>query len=468
MRQTSAAWLAEKAGAKLCGDPNAQVLNVKIDSREVCPGDMFVCVVGEINDGHRFAENAWHQGCRVFLMSERETAKKLLSLGGDTCVILTEDTNIAFRDMAAAYLAQFSVRKLAITGSVGKTSTRTFAAAILAEKYRTISSQKNLNTHLGLCLTCFLADETTEVMVFEMGMDRKGEIAEYVDWVRPEMAVITNVGITHLEKLGTRDAIANAKLEITNHFGADNLLICNADSDYLNDEEIRRRTAGRDFSIFYVGTGEDADLQLADAKPSGAGVRFSLRHGQDVQEFYLPLLGVHNAIDAALAAALGLQLGVDLKTASVGLSKVKPNPRRMDARLLSGVLLIDDTYNASPDSMAAALDVLDGLSASRKIAVLADMLELGDAEEEGHRRIGKRLAASSVDKLYAIGPRAKMYAGEAEGTPGLSIRWAEKLEELEQAILADLREGDAVLIKGSNVTGVADLAERMRAKLEEK
>ncbi|MCR4804624.1 MAG: UDP-N-acetylmuramoyl-tripeptide--D-alanyl-D-alanine ligase [Clostridia bacterium] len=466
MRKTSAAYLAEAAGAKLLGKQDAQVLNVKIDSREAGSGDMFVCVVGEIHDGHRFAQGAYDGGCRVFLMSDPAAARAMLEKD-DACVILTEDTNEAFRDMAKAYLAQFSVRKMAITGSVGKTSTRTFTDAVLAEKYAVVSSQKNLNTHLGLCLTCFLADETTEVMVFEMGMDRSGEIAEYVDWVRPEMAVITNVGITHLEKLGTRDAIADAKFEITKHFGADNLLICNADSDYLNEEEIRKRTGGRPFRLYFAGTKPDADLQLLDVKSVGEGIRFTLRAGDEEQEVYLPLLGTHNAMNAALAAAAGLQYGVDLKAAAAGLAKVKPNYRRLDARMLSGILLIDDTYNASPDSMLAALDVLDDLQAKRRIAVLADMLELGDAEEEGHRRVGRRLAASRVDVLYAIGPRAKMYAEELAGRSVPAVRCAEKLEELEDAIFSELREGDACLIKGSNITGVAEMAERLREKLGE-
>ncbi|MBR3395034.1 MAG: UDP-N-acetylmuramoyl-tripeptide--D-alanyl-D-alanine ligase [Firmicutes bacterium] len=465
MRPTSLDFLASAANARILGNASRNVFDVKIDSREAAAGCLFVCVIGDINDGHDYIHGAYDNGCRIFLMSREEKAEELLARDPDVSILLAADTQIAFRDMAKAYLGQFDVKKLAITGSVGKTSTRTYTAAIIGSRYDTQSSKKNLNTHLGLCITCFQADEHTQVMVFEMGMDRSGEIAEYVDWIRPDTAVITNVGISHLERLGSRDAIADAKLEIVKYFGPDNLLIYNADSDYLNEEEITKRTGGN-FRMYSVGTSEDCKMQLLRVNAEGAaGIRFTLKANDIALDYAMPVLGAHNAIDAALAVAAGLSLGVPMTQAAKALSEVKPNPRRMNAVRLGGITVIDDTYNASPESMKAALDVLDQLRAERKIAILADMLELGEMEEKGHLEVGRRVANSSVDVLFAIGRRAKAYADCAAVNENIKIFYAEDLAELEPVIRRTLLTGDTVLIKGSNITGVAGLAQRIRDKL---
>ena len=465
MRPTSIAFLASASGARVLGDGSKTVTGVQIDSRAAASGDLFVCVVGDINDGHNFVDGAYGNGCRIYLMSEQDRADELLAKDPSVCILMADDTQIAFRDMAKAYLEQFDVKKLAITGSVGKTSTRTYTAAVIASRYPTKSAKKNLNTHLGLCLTCFECEEDTRVMVFEMGMDRSGEIAEYVDWIRPDTAVITNIGITHLERLGSREAIADAKYEILKYFGPDNLLIYNADSDYLSEEEIVRRTGGN-FRRYSVGTQEGCDLQLLNVNTERAGgIRFTLKTKDIALDYTMPVLGEHNAIDAALAVAAGLSVNVPMTQAARALSEVKANPRRMNAVKLGGVYVIDDTYNASPVSMNAALDVMDQIRAERKIAILADMLELGEMEKQGHLEVGRRIASSTVDVLFAIGPRAKAYADCASVNENIRIFYAEKLEELEPTINRMLLTGDAVLIKGSNITGVAELAQRIREKL---
>jgi UDP-N-acetylmuramoyl-tripeptide--D-alanyl-D-alanine ligase len=465
MRPVSIDFLASAANARVLGNSNRTVKGVQIDSREAGEDDLFVCVIGDFKDGHDFADGAYENGCRIFLMSEQNAADAILLRDPSVCVLMAEDTQIAFRDMAKAYLDQFDVKKLAITGSVGKTSTRTYTAAVISSRYPTQSSQKNLNTHLGLCLTCFRAEEDTRVMVFEMGMDRSGEIAEYVDWIRPDTAVITNIGITHLERLGSREAIADAKYEILNHFGPDNLLIYNADSDYLSEEEIVRRTGGN-FRRFSVGTKDGVDLQLLNVNTERAGgIRFTLKTKDIALDYSMPVLGEHNAIDAALAVAAGLSLNVPMTQAVKALAEVKPNPRRMNAVKLGGVYVIDDTYNASPVSMIAALDVMDQIRAERKIAILADMLELGEMEKEGHLEVGRRIADSTIDVLFAIGTRAKTYADCAAANERIKVYYAEDLAELEPAIQRMLLTGDAVLIKGSNITGVAELAQRIREKL---
>ena len=467
MRPTGVKFLAKAADAVISGDPDRVVFDVKIDSRQAGEGDMFVCVTGENNDGHNFIPGAYENGCRVFLVSDEWKAAELVEKDPEVCCIIAGDTSIAFRDMARACIDQFEIARIGITGSVGKTSTRVYTAAVLGAKRRVISSQKNLNTHLGLCLTCFLADESTELIVFEMGMDRKNEIAEYVDWVFPETAVITNVGISHMEKLGSRDAIADAKLEIVKNFGPENILIYNSLSDYLNPQEIKRRAPG-EYGLWAVGTSGDCHLRVYNIEsPAEGGVSFTLESSSEKVDVHMQLLGKHNAIDAALAASVGLRYGVDLKSAAQALAKVKPTYRRLDAVMLGSVYIIDDTYNASPDSMKAALDVMGDIKAERKIAVLADMLELGDALESGHREVGACAGEKGIDVLYAIGSNAKLYCDAARSVnPSMQIIHAEKLQDIEPEITSSLRPGDAVLIKGSNITGVAGLAERLREKFE--
>ncbi|MBR3296381.1 MAG: UDP-N-acetylmuramoyl-tripeptide--D-alanyl-D-alanine ligase, partial [Firmicutes bacterium] len=348
MKSTDIAFLADACGGRVSGNTQLYIDNVKIDSRACGQGDLFVCIVGEKNDGHDYIMKAYDQGCRAFLVSEPVGEQE------DAAYIHVEDTNLAVRLMAQAYLAQFPVIKIGVTGSVGKTTTRMLTAAVMSAKYRTVCTQKNLNTHLGLCLTCFLADDSTQCVVFEMGMDRKNELAEYVEWVRPQLAIITNVGVSHMERLGSRDAIADAKLEIVNKFTEDNILIVNTFSDYLKtEEEIRERAVNKKhFRIVSVGR----DLCYKGLKNRGSdGIEFYVNG----VKFELPLLGEHNALDACLAVACGKEFGITEQQAAEALSRVEANERRLKAENINGVLLMDDSYNASPDSMKAGIAALE-------------------------------------------------------------------------------------------------------------
>ena len=457
MRPCSVRYLADACGGTVTGDSGYLVRDIKIDSRACGDGDLFVCVIGEINDGHNFVRSAYDNGCRAFLVSRD------VELPEDAVLIHTDDTMQAFRHMAETYLAQFNVRKIGVTGSVGKTTTKMLTAAVASAKYRTICSQKNLNTHLGVCLTCFLADETTECVVFEMGMDHKGEIEEYIEWTKPEIAIITNIGISHMERLGSRDAIADAKLEIVLQFNDDCVLVVNSRSDYLKtEEEIRARALNKsNFKIVMLGR----DIDFRDVR----------NLGEDGIEFYvgdvkveLPLLGEHNAIDACLAIAAGWQLGISTEEAAEALGKVTATERRLKAAKVGEVYLLDDSYNASPDSMKAGIAALCGVDAKRRIAVLGDMLELGGADEEGHTAVGEYAAEKGVDILIATGKRKEYYfkGVSRSGKTGTSTIGLEDLDSVKDMVLQILRPGDAVLVKGSNSTGLGQVAELIRTSEE--
>ena len=456
MQTTSIDFLCKACSGKLLGIRDNDISGVKIDSREAASRDIFVCVVGEINDGHKFVEGAYGNGCRAFLMSDVSVAETMISAHDDVSVVLVPDTVKAFEQMAEGYLAQFNVKKLAVTGSVGKTTTKMLTAAVMGTKYRTICTQKNLNTNLGLSMTAFLADETTEAIVFEMGMDGKGQIAEDVSFIKPELAIITNIGISHMERLGSRDAIADAKLEIVSEFTDCDALIVNGDSDYLRTEsEIRKRALNKsDFSVTIVKAPE----KIVNKGLSGIEFDFEGQH------CILPIIGEQNAIDACLAIKAGEHFGISLAEAAVGLSKVESTDRRLKAEKLGGVVLLDDSYNASPDSMKAGLAALSASEGKRKIAVLSDMYELGNAEEEGHFEVGRSVAENKIDMLIAVGENSSIYS---QGVSSIKEAKTTVIElgtnrSAVELVLQILQEGDVVLVKGSNGTGISVVAEEIR------
>ena len=465
MKSTDVQFIAKSCHGRLMGNDDAFVFNVKIDSRSLLTGDMFVAIIGENKNGHDFAASAYDAGCRVFLLSEEWCAGTLIETDPSVCVILVEDTAIALRQFASEYLSQFRLHRLAVTGSVGKTTTKEMLAKALSSKYNTVHTQGNLNTHLGLCLTAFLADEKTEAVVFEMGMDRSGEIAEYCKWVLPEIAIITNVGTAHLERLGTREAIAAAKLEIVREMSENHVLVFNVDSDYLSLEEVSA-AAGNRCILCPVGKSETARYQISDIDDFGEeGIQFTLREAQNAtsERLALSLLGVHNAMNAALAVAAGSFLGISMRQSKEALAMLQSTNRRLDLEVLGDIRMIDDTYNAGPDSMRAALDTLAKLDGKRKVAVLADIMELGSYEEEGHLSVGRYVAAKGIDILIAIGKNAKYYAkGALEAGGSIKVSHYDTKEEALPNVLSIISPGDILLIKGSNATGMAAFAQELR------
>ncbi len=459
MRPTDIKFLAKASCGKLIGCDSLVISGVKIDSRACGEGDLFICIEGAKSDGHSYIKAAYEKGCRAFLVT-----KDVEELEGAAYILVT-DAYAAAVKMAKAYLDQFDLIRIGITGSVGKTTTRMLVAAVMAAKYRTVSTQGNYNANFGLCLTAFAADETTECVVFEMGMDFMHELLDASEWIRPDLALVTNVGVAHMELLGSRDAIAYAKLEITSYFTDKNVLVVNALSDYLKTEEEIRSVAAckENFRIVSVGK----DLMYQDYRAAGAeGIEFTI----EGTRFSVPLLGEHIALDCTLAAACGLQYGISLEDAAKALSQVKAQGRRLTAENAGGVILLDDTYNASPESMKAGLEVLSGIGAGRRIAVLGDMLELGAAEEEGHISVGRRAAQLGTDILFAVGKKKDLYFKGVSEVPGSRTKMvsAEDIEELGRLVMAELKPGDAVLVKGSNATGLVKTAQLIRDRKMEK
>lgn len=439
--------------------PNRRLTSVVVDSRLAGPDSLFVALPGERTDGHLYVAHAFSRGAAVALVQRAvDVGAPLLDcrLGvppahepptGPIC-LLVDNTLVALQEIAARWRARFSPRVVGITGSVGKTSTKEITAQVLSRRYTTLKSPGNLNNEIGLPLTLLDIDESHQRVVLEMGMYDLGEIARLCQLARPHVGVITNVGPVHLERLGTVERIAQAKAELVQALPADGAAILNADEPLV--VAMAPLTRARTFTY---GLTPSADLWADEIISEGLeGIRFRFHYGQEVIHARVPLLGRHSVHTALRAAAVGLVEGLSWEEIVSGLQETGAQLRLVVVRGLHGATLLDDTYNASPASSLAALNLLADLEVNggRRIAVLGDMLELGSYEEVGHRMVGTR-AADVVDYLITIGPRARWIAEDAVAA-GMARNRVEHVDSISAAIdrLSRLMgPGDIVLVKAS-------------------
>ncbi|RME70881.1 MAG: UDP-N-acetylmuramoyl-tripeptide--D-alanyl-D-alanine ligase [Chloroflexi bacterium] len=436
---------------------------VVIDSRQAGEGDLFVALPGEHHDGHDFVPDAFARGA-IAAVVHRPVAghppAQVIDTRGDTPAVVTalpvciqvEDSLAGLQKLAAFWRSRHSPRVIGITGSVGKSTTKELVWNVLSTRYRTLKNPGNLNNEIGLPLTLTELTAEHERVVLEMGMYALGEIAQLCRIARPHVGVVTNVGPTHLERLGSIERIAQAKSELVQALpSADEggVAVLNYD-----DPLVRPMTYQTRARVVTYGLSPEADLWADNVTSTGLeGIRFTFHYqGEDIHA-RVPLLGRHSVHTALRAALVGLVEGLAWDEIIAGLQTL---PETTQLRLVAapgpnGSTVLDDTYNASPASTIAALNLLDDLTAYRKVAVLGDMLELGSYEEEGHRKVGCR-AADVVDLLITIGPRARWIAEEAIAC-GLTADAVRQVESNQEAIafLQDyLGPNDVVLVKGSN------------------
>jgi UDP-N-acetylmuramoyl-tripeptide--D-alanyl-D-alanine ligase len=434
-------------GTLLCGNPELTVTGVTSDSRKAGPGDLFIALIGENHDGHDYIDIAIEQGCSAVLMSRQIERLVDAAQQIEVAFILVEDTLLGLQALARSYINLFNLKKIAVTGSTGKTTTKEMLYAIFSEKYKTLRNLGNYNNHIGLPLTILRVSEEHEVGIFEMGMSGLGEIDLMAHILKPDVGVITNIGLSHVEKLGTRENILKAKMEITNYFTEHGLLIVNGDDDFLR--EIADNTL--DYNVVSVGYTSGCDAHILGVKDFGEdGIRFDLEIQDKIETIILRTPGKHNAYNAALAIATGLVYDIDMATAARGLLKLEPAEKRLSVLVAKGLKIIDDTYNASPDSMRAAIDVLASIDGQRKVAILADMLELGDLSESFHLEVGKYAAEQTIDVVIAVGEKAKnIYQGAKEKSQHSKAFYFETKEALMAELDRIIKPGDVILIKGS-------------------
>jgi len=430
-----------------------------IDSRHAGEGSLFVALPGEQRDGHEFVADAFERGAILAIIDQdltidaptldirRALPEIDLSVLKLPLCLRVESSLRGLQQLAGYWRDKFELRVIGITGSVGKSTTKELVADVLGQRYKTIRSPGNLNNEIGLPLSLLGLTAEHECAVLEMGFYVPGEIAELCTIARPQVGVLTNISPVHLERAGSIEAIVQGKGELVEALppGPEGVAILNFDDPRVMG--MAERTQAR---IFSYGLSPDADLWASDVEGLGLeGIRCEIHYGSDHIHMRVPLLGRHSVHTVLRAAAVGLVEGLTWQEIAGGLQDTHSQLRLMAVRGPGGALLLDDTYNAAPSSVIAALNLLEDLE-GRKIAVLGDMLELGEYEERGHRMVGGR-AAQVADELITVGERARWIADEARAS-GMPAENVVEFDEGEQvtAFLKDrIGEGDIVLVKGS-------------------
>ena len=463
------------------------ITEADIDSRHVIPGSMFIALPGEHTDGHSYIEEAFARGAIVALVQRpiklEQTPEKPLyildfrkleagreqlnQIKGDVSpdsrfCILVVDSLKAMQQVAYFWRRRLDLKVIGITGSVGKSTTKELVAEVLNQRYRTLKNPGNLNNEIGLPLTLLSLSEGHERAVLEMGFYVSGEIAFLCDLALPQIGIVTNIGPVHAERAGSMEAIAHGKAELVQSLPAapDGIAILNIDDPLVREMASQTRA-----QVFFYGLDPKADIWADDVEGLGLeGIRFQLHYRGEVLHIRVPMIGRHSVHTVLRAAAVGLVDGLTWQEIVRGLRSASVQLRLVAVRTAKGALILDDTYNASPQSNMAALNLLEELE-GRKVAVLGDMLELGRYSWQGHEMVGVR-AAEVVDELVCVGELSTIIADAAKeaGLPEERITLLENSQQVIDYLQARLSSGDVVLIKGSrgmhmdNI--VAELEER--------
>lgn len=426
--------IAEGIGAK--ADKNAIIRGISTDSRTIGQGDLYIALKGENFDGHDFIESAVKNGAAA-VMSHKDVV-----CGAP--VLRVADTEKAFLALASWYRKLIDPFVTALTGSVGKTTTKEMVSAVFSSEKNTLKTEGNLNNQIGVPKTLMRLEESTQVAVVEMGMDAKGQISVLSRCALPDAAIITNIGVSHLENLGSREGILAAKLEILDGLKPGGRLFLNADDPYLFSAEID------DYTVIYYGIDNAACRYKAEnIVTNSMSTDFDIVWDGGKQHVHLPAIGIHNVYNAAAAFAAGVEYGIDPENAAKGLEGYTPSGMRQRITQKSGVTFIEDCYNASPDSVKAALNTLAGLDCGRKAAVLGDMLELGSVSERSHEISGEYAAQKGVDAVFTFGEKSLLTAKKAREAGIETVMSFDDHGELARAVAAYIRPGDAVLFKAS-------------------
>lgn len=421
----------------------ATLADVCTDTRKIQPGSLFVCLRGERFDGHSFASQAAQLGAAALLVDHPVDA--------DVPQLVVTDTGKAMLQLAGWYRRRFQLPVVGLTGSVGKTTTKEFIALVLGAKYNTLKTQGNLNNEIGVPQMLFRLEDSHTAAVIEMGMNHFGEISRLTRAVAPTVGLITNIGVSHIENLGSRAGILQAKLEILEGMAPDAPLIVNMDNDMLRTVKLGDRPL-----LTFAIDEQSADFTATDIAEQGSTTTFTVHHSTFTQAVTIPTVGIHNVYNALAAMAVGYVTGVD-PAAAAALANYVPAGMRQNLVQVGGVQVIEDCYNASPDSMRAALQTLGKLPVHRRYAVLGAMLELGDYAKEAHTQVGKMAAENGIDGVLAYGADAA-YIVEAAKQAGLeNARLFDTKEALAQSLAQQVQPGDGVLFKGSRGMHLEDV-----------
>ena len=438
--EQAAAWCGGRVSEK---EKHIEFFGANFDTRQLAAGELFVALKGQRN-GHIFAQKAMDLGAAAVLASE--------PLPDTIPAIYVDDTLRALQQIAAAWRERLRCSVIGITGSVGKTTTKEMIAAVLQQRYRTVKTAQNFNNDIGVPVMLLRITPEDEVAVLEMGMNHFGELSVLTRLAKPDLALITNVGTMHIENLGSREGILQAKLEILEGLRPGGRVVFCGDNDLLSREAAR-------YGALTFGLGAGCDVRGSDVRTHDGQTDFTVTAGKLRFPVTLPLTGEHNVLDALAAAAVGLDFGISPEEIGAALHSFQNTGHRQRLLSLGGIQVIDDCYNAGPESMRAALNVL-AQAKGRRIAVLGGMLELGDFAPQAHFEVGA-YAAGRAELLYAYGDNSEQYVRGAKENGLTRAERFDSHEELYAALRTELRPGDTVLLKGSRGMHMERVLERL-------
>ncbi|MEG0132617.1 MAG: UDP-N-acetylmuramoyl-tripeptide--D-alanyl-D-alanine ligase [Clostridium sp.] len=426
---------------------------VIIDSRKISKGDIFFAIKGENFDGHGFVNVAVENGAELCIVHEDEEYK---NLNEGVSIILVQDTKKALLDLASYYIDTLDIKVVGITGSTGKTSTKDLIAAALSKKYKVFKTAGNFNNDIGLPLMIFNLDSSYEVAILEMGMSNLGEIETLTKVAKPSIGVITNIGTSHMENLKSRENILKAKLEIATNFGSENILIINGDNDMLYNHESDK------YKIVKIGIENDYNFKACRIIIDKDRIEFGVMEDEEEinMTIKVPVPGKHNVLNSLLAIAVARKLKVSYQDIQEGMKNLEATSMRLDVINFKDYVIINDAYNASPDSMEAALEVLKTYE-GRKVAVLGTMKELGEQSDVAHRRVGEYAKSSGIDMLITLGE----YNKEFEiGYGNNNFASFESMNELIGFLEKSLKPGDVILLKASRSMKFENIIKELQKK----
>ena len=447
MEKLSIREIAAAVGGQILGSREGSIGAVVRDNRQVTEGSLFVALKGELHDGHAYIQDSLQRGAAAALAEEGNPFLEGVEPGSKKSLILVPDTQKALEMLAAAYRQKFSAPVIAVTGSVGKTSCKDLTAAALAGGLKVVKTEKNYNNHIGVPLTIFQMEADTQAAVIEMGMNHKGEIDRLAAMARPRYGIITNIGISHIENLGSQEGILKAKLELLNHLEPDGVLYLNGDDPLLYGLKGKLPVETE-----YFGFQEHNDAKVLETDMTELGrLRLRMTYQGEEYRFVLNTLGEHMAYNALPAVMIGRRLGLEPRAIVAGLTQYMPADLRLQIKIGETVRVLDDSYNASPASMESAIKTLAQLpGTARRVAILGDMFELGEQEETAHRRVGSFLAAqSNISVAVFIGSRSRWSYEEARKNPAIACFWFAEKEEMEKNVFEIIQKNDIILVKAS-------------------
>ena len=425
------------------------------DTRKITAGCLFIALKGENFDGNEFAADAVRNGALCAVVDR--------DCGLGERQIIVDDTKRALLKIAGYYKSLFDIKTVGVTGSVGKTSTKEMIYTVLSSKYKTLKNEGNLNNEIGVPLTLFNLEKSHRAAVIEMGMNHFGEISGITQAVKPDIAVISNIGVSHIENLGSREGILKAKLEILEGMSDKSPLILNGDDDMLS-----KANTGEHPVIYYGIENSACAFRAQEITSTDVETVFTCCFKGGAVKACLPFTGRHNIYNALSAAAAGSLTGISPEESFEALKDYKTTGMRQRIVKKYGMTFIEDCYNASPDSQAAAMSVLGNMNCARRIAVTGDMLELGSYSRTAHEAVGGYAAENGIDILFTYGENSVFTADKAEEKGVRDVRRFDSKPELTAALAETLKEGDAVLFKASRGMKLEDVINGLYEILEKR